>query len=728
MKLIFKGIVQGVGFRPTIYRIAKELNLNGYVLNKGSEVEVVIDRKIDQFLEKLNNDLPKIAKITDIKKEIDDRIFNDFKILISKDGNRESLIPPDSSICNDCIKELNNNKDRRYNFPFINCTICGARFSLIKNVPYDRERTSMNKFILCKKCNNEYSNPLNRRYHAQTISCPICGPKYKLYSKNKTEIENTNILKLFSKDIDSGKIGVIKSWGGMHLCCRINKIYEFREWYKRPQKSFAIMVKNIKTAKKFGEITENEEKLLLSKNKPIVLVHKKIADEISPGLNTIGIYLPYTALHHILFKYLKSEALIMTSANFPGEPMIIDNDSVFKLGADLYLLHNRKIPNRIDDSVIRMWKNYTFFLRKSRGYVPDPIKISYDKSIISWGAGENICGAISNDKKLFMTQYIGNSDYYSTLDFLEKSIMHLMDLTMKNKKIDAISIDLHPGYNSRKLGGKFSKKYGAPIYEIQHHWAHAVSLLIDNEIDEGIVLTLDGLGYGDDDTFWGGEILYTNIKTYERLGHLEYIPMLGGDKATKDPRRLVYAIFKNFGEEKYFNNQEADILNKLINKSPKSSSFGRFLDAISCYLDICIKRTYSGEPAMKLEKFLAKGEEKYSFNVKVKNGVVGTIDLFKQMDEMIKKPLSDKQKADISYSLVKTVVDSLSEIAIENAEKYNINKIGLTGGVSYNIPIIEMIEKKINTAGLKLLLHNKIPNGDGGISVGQNVIVGNIID
>jgi len=204
--------------------------------------------------------------------------------------------------------------------------------------------------------------------------------------------------------------------------------------------------------------------------------------------------------------------------------------------------------------------------------------------------------------------------------------------------------------------------------------------------------------------------------------------MLGGDKATKDPRRLVYAIFKNFGEEKYFNNQEADILNKLINKSPKSSSFGRFLDAISCYLDICIKRTYSGEPAMKLEKFLAKGEEKYSFNVKVKKGVVGTMDLFKQMDEMIKKPLSDKQKADISYSLVKTVVDSLSEIVIENAEKYNINKIGLTGGVSYNIPIIKKKKKKIYNAGLKLLLHNKIPNGDGGISVGQNVIVGNIID
>jgi len=728
MKLIFKGIVQGVGFRPTIYRIAKELNLKGYVLNKGSEVEVVIDRNIDHFLEKLNNDLPKIAEIIDVKKEIDDRIFNDFKILISKDGNRESLIPPDVSICNDCIKELNNMGDRRYNFPFINCTICGARFSLIKNVPYDRERTSMNKFKLCKKCNEEYSDPLNRRYHAQTISCQICGPEYKLYSNNKTEIENENIIKLFSKEIDSGKIGVIKSWGGMHLCCRIDKIYEFRKWYNRPQKSFAIMVKNIEIAKKFGDISKNEEKLLLSDNKPIVLVRKKIAEEISPGLNTIGIYLPYTALHHLLFLYLKSEALIMTSANFPGEPMIIDNDEVFKLGADLYLLHNREIPNRIDDSVIRIWNNNTFFLRKSRGYVPNPINVNHNKSIISLGAGENICGAISNDKKVYMTQYIGNSEYYSTLDFLEKSILHLLDLVTEKKEFDAISIDLHQGYNSRKLGEIFSKEFNAPIYKIQHHWAHAASLLIDNQLDDGIVLTLDGLGYGDDGNFWGSEILYTDIKKFERLGHLEYIPLIGGDKATKDPRRLVYAIFKNFGEEKYFNNQEADILNKLINKSPKSCSFGRFLDAISCYLDICIKRTYSGEPAMKLEKFLEKGKEKYSFNVNVRRGIVGTIDLFKQMDEMIKKPLTNKQNADISYSLVKSVIDCLSEIAIENAEKYNVNKIGLTGGVSYNIPIIEMIEKKLNDAGLKLYLHNNIPNGDGGISVGQNVIVGNIIN
>jgi len=728
MKLIFKGIVQGVGFRPTIYRIAKKLNLKGYVLNKGSEDEVVIDKKIEDFLKQLKNELPKIAKITDIKKETDNRIFKNFKIMISQEGTRDSLIPPDVSICKDCIKELNDKNNRRYGFPFVNCTVCGARFSLISNVPYDRERTSMNKFKLCKECNNEYSNPLNRRYHAQTISCKICGPKYNLYSKNKVKIEHSNIINFFSKEIDDGKIGVIKSWGGMHLCCRIDKINEFRKWYNRPQKSFAIMVKNLKIAKNFGIISENEEKLLLSDNKPIVLVRKKKAEEISPGLNTIGIFLPYTALHHLLFSYLESEAIIMTSANLPGEPMIIENEEVFNLDADIYLLHNREIPNRIDDSVVRIFNNNTFFLRKSRGYIPDPINVNYKKSIISLGAGENISGALSCDNKLYMTQYIGNLEYYPTLQFLEKSIQHLMNLFMDKNKIDAISIDLHPGYNSKKLGEFFSNEYSAPIYKIQHHWAHASSLLIDNKIDEGIILTLDGLGYGDDGNFWGSEILYSNFNKYERLGHLEYIPLIGGDLATKDPRRLVYAIFKKFGEVKYFNDQECNILNNLIDKSPKSCSFGRFLDAVSCYLNICQYRTYSGEPAMKLEKYLDKGENKYTFEVNKRNGIVETITLFKQMDETINKILNDKQKADISYSLVKSVIDCLMDIAIEKADKFNTNNIGLTGGVSYNIPIVKMIKEKLNNSKMELYLHNRIPNGDGGISVGQNVIVGNIIN
>lgn len=414
----------------------------------------------------------------------------------------------------------------------------------------------------------------------------------------------------------------------------------------------------------------------------------------------------------------------MTSANVPGETMFTENEDVFSLSADIYLLHNRKIPNRIDDSVVRLWKGKKFFIRKSRGFVPEPISVSYDKRVLSVGAGENICGAISNDKNIYATQYIGNSKYYSTLEFLEQSLRYLMKLTMDEQKIDAVAQDLHPGYDSRKVAKKFSEEFSVQLFDVQHHWAHAASLLVDNNIEESVVLTLDGLGYGSDGTFWGGEVLFANFYDFERVGHLENIPLLGGDQATLDPRRLVFAIFKKFGKEKFFSDREAEVLSKIMDKSPQSSSLGRILDALSFYLNICTERTYDGEPAMKLEKYLAIGEGEYSFETEVKNGIVGTVDLFRQLDEKIDKPLNEKEKADFVYSIVKTIVDELSDIAIEIAEERGIKTIGITGGVSYNIPITEMVEKKVKQTNLDFIVHNRVPNGDGGISIGQNAIVG----
>ena len=724
MKLFFKGVVQGVGFRPTIYRIAKKMDLKGYVLNKGSEVEVIINKNKDEFIKQVKENLPSIAKITKIVEQKDDRSFDDFQILHSEAGKRESLIPVDIGICNDCLKEIFNKSDKRFQFPFTNCTVCGARYSLVKDVPYDRERTSMEDFKLCESCEKEYKSPLNRRYHAQTISCPICGPTYKLYDRSKKDLGKKFAIKRFASQIDTGKIGVIKSWGGMHLCCNLDEISRFREWYRRPQKAFAIMVRDIETAKKYGDIAEDERKLLLSKSRPIVLVNKIGLEKASPGLNTIGLFLPYTGLHHLLFSHLKSDALVMTSSNVPGEAMITTDQEAFSIDAEIYLLHNRPIPNRVDDSVVRLWNGNTFFIRKSRGYVPEPIAINYNKRILSVGAGENITGAISHDKFVYATQYIGNSKYYSTLEFLEESLRHLIKLTSKKKTIDAVVQDLHPGYDSRKVAKKFSEEFSAPLFDVQHHWAHATSLLVDNNIDESVVLTLDGLGYGSDGTFWGGEVLISNFQEFKRVGHLEGIPLLGGDQATRDPRRLVFAIFKNYGQKKFFTNNEATVLSKLMDTAPRSTSLGRVLDAISCYLNICIKRTYDGEPAMKLEKYLATGEPVYSFEVDANDNVVSTADLFRQLDEKIDMPLTEKEKANYAHSMIKAIVDKLTDIAIDNAENEGIDNIGLTGGVSYNIPINEMVKKQVDKSGLKLVVHKNIPNGDGGISIGQNAIIG----
>jgi len=295
---------------------------------------------------------------------------------------------------------------------------------------------------------------------------------------------------------------------------------------------------------------------------------------------------------------------------------------------------------------------------------------------------------------------------------------------MKKEGVDAVAMDLHPGYETRKVAQRFAEEFSVPCLEVQHHWAHAASLLLDNTLDKCVVLTLDGLGYGDDGTLWGGEVLVSSFDSYERVGRLEYIPLLGGDQAARDPRRLVFAIFKHFNREKYFTGNEASILNKMMDKAPQSSSFGRVLDALACYLDICTQRTYDGEPSMKLERYLAVGKGTYSFDVEVKNNVVGTIDLFRQLEEKVRHPLSEKQKANCAYSLVKTIVDGLVDIAVDGAEQEKSKTVGITGGVSYNIPIVEMVKKRVTHAGLSLCVHNRIPNGDGGIALGQNVIVG----
>ena len=722
-KLIFRGIVQGVGFRPTVYKIAQKLNINGYVLNKGSEVEVVIDTDPEEFISQLKKELPSIARITEVIIEETQTETKGFSILESTNGSRESLTPVDTATCENCLRELFDKNNRRYLYPFTNCTVCGARFSIINDVPYDRERTAMKNFPMCKECRGEYTNPLDRRYHAQTISCPNCGPRYTLYDNNGNNLGSKDAIKQFANQIDKGRIGVVKSWGGMHICCRVEELPRFREWYHRPEKAFAIMVRNLEVAREYGEITPEVEKLLSSPQRPIVLVKKKKLEEASPGLDTIGLYLPYTPLHHLLFHYMTIDAVVMTSANIPGEPIIIDNKEVFTLKADIYLLHNRDIINRIDDSVIKPWRNKIFFLRKSRGYVPEPIPIDYKHRILTVGASEQVHAAISTNSKIYMTQYIGNTQYYQTLRFLEDSLRHLMNLTMNNKTLDAVGMDLHPGYPSRIVATRFSEEYNTQLFEIQHHWAHGVSLLVDQNIEEAIVLTLDGLGYGEDGNLWGGEILLCNRMEYERIGHLRYIPLLGGDKATMDPRRLVYALLRE-DPHGFFSDMEIDILRKQIDASPRTSSMGRILDALSCYLGICMKRTYDGEPAMKLERYLAVGEPTYEFTVPIKNNIIDTIELFKQLKETVDPPFTEKMKADLSYSLVKTIIDALCSIAVSKAEDEGIPYIGATGGVSYNIPIVEMILEYVEKNGLTPIFHEHIPNGDGGVAVGQNAIIG----
>ena len=725
IKLIFKGVVQGVGFRPTVYRVAKQLGSHGYVLNTGSEVEVVIDTDPDEFVSELKKNLPSLARISSLEKISDNRSFSDFTIKKSMHGSKQSLIPVDTAICDDCLKELFDKTNHRYYYPFTNCTVCGARYSVITDVPYDRKHTAMHDFPLCKTCNDEYKDPNNRRYHAQTISCPTCGPSYSLFDEKGNKKQDTDSIRSFAKEIDAGKIGVVKSWGGMHLCCTLDQIPYFREWYHRPQKSFAVMVKDIETAEELAHITDDQKALLTSAQRPVVLVKKKKELDIAPGLEYIGLFLPYSPVHFLLFDALSAKALVMTSANIPGEPMITENKHVFQLNADVYLLHNRKIPNRVDDTVVKLWKKNTFFIRKSRGFVPDPIAVSYDKNIVSVGPGENVTGAVSAHNKLYLTQYIGKTSSYEALSFLEESLNHLMKLTMEEKQVDAVAMDIHPSYETKLIAKQFSEKFDAPLFSFQHHWAHAASLLLDTQKSEAVVLSLDGLGYGEDELLWGSEVIDTSFTDYARVSHFQPIPLLGGDKAAVDPRRVLFSVFQQFNQDLFFSGNQAEILRKMIPHSPQSTSFGRVLDALSCYLGICCKRTYDGEPAMKLEWYLSKGSNRFAFQPVVKQGIVQTVDLFRQLHEIREKlpdSLSEKHRADLAFSFVYALVSALTTEAINYAHNKMISSIGVTGGVSYNIPIVEMIYNLVKKEKLQLLVHNRIPNGDGGISAGQNVL------
>jgi hydrogenase maturation protein HypF len=711
-RIVISGIVQGVGFRPTVYRVARTLKMKGHVLNTGSNVEVVIDGSPEIFMAALEKALPPLARIDKFSVEKCTPPKEDFIITPSSAGLRSSPLPPDSAICPECLKELFQAGNPRQNYPFINCTNCDARFSVISDLPYDRPNTSMADFPMCPTCAREYADPLDRRFHAQTTSCPDCGPKYWLVG-----IDSENPIAEFARQMDAGKIGAIKSWGGTHVVCIPSKAGHLRKRFDRSRKPFAVMVKNLEAARKYAQVTESGEKLLTSPARPIVLLDRKgnSLDATAPGLDRVGLYLPYSGLHHIMFKHLKSDAVIMTSGNLPGEPMAITDDEIAKLDVDLYLVHNRRIINRTDDSVVLPHVNGHYFIRKSRGHVPEPLKVPHGRTLVAVGADMNCTGAISVGGKAIMTQHIGDISRYETAQFLEDAIKHMMKLH-GIEKLEAVITDMHPKYSSRGVGKRLAGEWGVPMIEIQHHAAHAFGLMAEQSLDELTVLACDGTGYGTDGQVWGGEILEVQSGKFKRTGHLMYIPLLGGDKAVEDPRRMVFAISETLGiPQPYFSGDEEEVLRGMMKKSVKTSSTGRVLDALSCWLGVCDTMTYDGEPAMVLEPYLRKGTVKYEFSAPVKNGVVDTMTLFGQLADVAKpgSKISAIKKADISRSFV----DALFEGLVEAADPKDA--LGFTGGVSYNLVINEILKRKLDERGIKLITHKHVPNGDGGISFGQ---------
>ncbi len=739
LKILTQGIVQGVGFRPYVYRLASELKLNGYVRNLGNVVEIIVEGdNSDLFVDRLPNELPPIAKISSMEvEEIEENDYADFEIIESGDSySGISVIPPDIAICDKCLEEIRNPNDRRYKYAFNACTDCGPRFTVIESVPYDRIRTSMDEFPLCDDCLVEYREPLNRRYHGEAICCSECGPQMEIY-EGLEKIDTENPIRLGAQKLKEGKILAIKGIGGTHLVVDAyndEAIKELRKRLNRPNQAFAVMCKDLDSLQEYAHLTRKEIDTITSNKRPIVILKKKdnypFPDSLSPGLHNIGVMLPYSPMHYLLFDEGDIDTYVMTSANIPGEPMMIKNEEIINGVNDYSLVHNRQILNRCDDSVIRFRNDELSFIRRSRGYTPEPYTINYDvneSNVLALGPELDVTFSIAKDNIVYPSQHIGNTNKPKTLKFLREAIENMERITKINE-FDVIACDMHPHFFTTRLAYELAEKYGAEVMPIQHHHAHSIALANDSSIEEMIVIAADGVGYGSDGTSWGGEILYTDIKDFERLGHLQPQLMPGGDVATKYPARMLASILndedliKNYSD--YFKYGEIEIKNifKQIKAGinvGKTTSTGRVLDSMAVALEICHERTYEGECSMKLESSAYYSTKKLDIPIIVEDNTLNTTEILR---EVVKLYENGEKKADVAAAGQYAVASGLSELAIMAANKKGISNIGATGGVFYNEAITDTVKNHIENNGFNFIQHKNTCAGDGSVSLGQAII------
>jgi hydrogenase maturation protein HypF len=758
-RILVQGIVQGVGFRPTVYRIAKDMNINGYVRNLGNIVEIVLQAnnlETDRFITKLKENKPPISEINsvDIQWFEDDSIkLDDFKIIESSENfSGASVIPPDIATCDNCLEEVFNKEDRRHKYPFTACTDCGPRFTVINSVPYDRERTSMEDFPLCEECTLEYEDPEDRRYHAEASCCQECGPEVFLYRKKRMDCENP--IKKAAELIDEGNILAVKGIGGTHLVVKTTQddpVERLRKKLGRYNQPFACMSPDIETVQKFAEVSDKEKQTITSRRRPIVVLNKNdnynLAPSVSPFLHNLGVMLPYSALQHLIFTYTNEPAYIMTSANMPGEPMLIDNDEIIsKLDgiADYFLLHNRRIVNRCDDSVVRFRDNEMAFIRRSRGYVPEPYDFSWiskDLNVLALGPEIDVTFSILNEGKCYVSQHIGDTTKYDTFRYLQDAVEHMMKIT-RTESFDVIACDLHPMFFTTKLAKKMSDHMGSDILRVQHHHAHAAALCVDNNVDEVICIAADGVGYGDDGSAWGGEILLSDGAQYKRLASLMPHELAGGDLTTKYPARMVMSMLFNIMDTDdllelmkkdyidYFKHgeREVDLVAKQLEKrfnTNITTSTGRVLDAIASALKICGKRTYEGECAMKLESSAYYGESllEIPFNIEVnKSNGMEFLNTSKILMNALELKNNGEKIVNIASAAQNSLALGLAQLAINAADKTGVNIIGGSGGVFYNEAISVAVRDAVKSAGYKFIQHKNTCAGDGSVSIGQAAI------
>ena len=761
-----RGVVQGVGFRPFVYGLATKYNLKGWVCNTSEDVKIEIEGEteaIEQFKLELQTKAPPLAHIEGIAISYHPPIgYKSFEIRssIAEEGKYQ-LISPDIATCQACLSELLDLNNRRYRYPFTNCTNCGPRFTIIEDIPYDRPKTTMRYFQMCHQCRKEYHNPLDRRFHAQPNACPKCGPKVELVDAQGKPVASLDPIATASQLLRGGSIIAIKGLGGFLLACdATNKavVKTLRERKRRWFKPFAIMVTDMAEVKKHCYVSPEEERLLTSPQSPIVLTRWKenspVSREVAPNLAYLGIMLPYTPLHHILLRDTRLP-LVMTSGNISEEPIANDNDEALrrlKGIADYFLIHNRDIYSRYDDSVAMVERGTNQLVRRARSYAPYPITLPFKtKQVLGCGAEMKNTFCLTRDNYAFLSQHIGDMENVETLEHFGNTICLYKRLFRIEPEV--VAYDLHPDYLATMYAQELSES-GMKVIPVQHHHAHIASCMADNGLQSPVIgVAFDGTGMGADGHIWGGEFMIADYKSFSRLGHLEYLPLPGGDAAIKRPYRTAIGyILSLLGENalgglafmEQVNEVEAEIIKHQIERglnSPLTSSMGRLFDAVSALIDIRGRIDYEGQAAVELEMAaytchceerdssltpgtsskISADNESYPYNITKDNGMK-IIKLREPLQAIVEDLKQGSSKARISIRFHNTIARMTSQVCRLIASETGIYQVALSGGVFQNRLLLNKTASLLEKSGFQVFIHRQVPCNDGGISLGQAVI------
>ncbi|MFB6072172.1 MAG: carbamoyltransferase HypF [Halobacterium sp.] len=745
------GVVQGVGFRPFVYRTAVDNGLAGRVRNLGDAgVAIALEgppAAVDDFLETLRSDPPPLARVETVDVDRGDPDgLSSFEIESSADAaGGAGTIPPDTGICSSCLADVRDPDSRYHGYWATACVDCGPRFTVIRGLPYDRPRTSMNEFPLCEACRASYEDPADRRYHAQAIACPDCGPTLSLRDPDGTELATRGgAVRETGRRLADGDLLAVKGVGGAHLACDAtdaDAVDRLRQRTGRPRKPFAVMAPSVDAVESFASLSPTERDAIRDVRRPILLVDRDGADwldGVAPGLHTVGVMLPYSGLHHLLFDHVDAP-LVMTSANLPGVPMNTTTAGILEdLGGvvDAALVHDREIVARCDDSVARVVAGDRRFVRRSRGWVPGVLPrpgAADAPDVLALGPEYDVTVAVARGDDVVPSQHVGDVDDPETLAFHREARDHLVDVTGADPAV--VACDRHPGFETTAAAERLAADGLDGPVRVQHHHAHAASLLAERGRDRAVVVAADGTGYGPDGSVWGGEVLDATLADFERVGGLDDFRLPGGRAAVERPARTLASLLGDservddllVARDAAPDRDAAAAVRRQARRgvnAPRSSSAGRFLDAVSALLGACTERHYEGEPAMRLEALAADGSPlgyDVPFGDRDGDRVVDTAAVARDLAALA----GEHPAADVAATAQRALADGLADVAVAEARDRGVDAVGFTGGVAYNDAVTRGLRERVRDADLAFLGHDRVPPGDAGVSYGQAVVATN---